>query len=94
MRVPLLVRWPARIKPRRDPLLLSTPDIAPTLLGLMGFARDIPAGAEGRSHADLFLGAAGVRPTSQLYLKVPVGQAGARPPRRQDGSIHAGGHTP
>jgi N-acetylglucosamine-6-sulfatase len=40
----------------------------------MGFARDIPAGTEGRSHADLFLGEAGARPASQLYLKVPVGQ--------------------
>jgi arylsulfatase A-like enzyme len=74
MRVPFLVRWPSRIKPRRDPLLLSSPDIYPTLLDLMGFAADIPPDVQGVSHAVLFLTGQGERPTSQLYLQVPVGQ--------------------
>ncbi len=74
MRVPFLIRWPSKIKPRRDPLLLSTPDIYPTLLDLMGFAFDVPEGVQGVSHADLFTTGRGRRPTSQLYMWVPVGQ--------------------
>ncbi len=74
MRVPFLIRWPARIAPRRDPLLLSTPDICPTLLDLMGFAPDIPEAVQGVSHASLFTTGTARRPTSQLYMWVPVGQ--------------------
>jgi len=51
MRVPFLIRRPSRIKPRRDPLLLSSPDIYPTLLHLMGFAADIPRDVQGVRHA-------------------------------------------
>ena len=74
MRVPFLVRWTGKIKPRRDDLLLSTPDLYPTLLDLMGLAGDIPATVQGVSHAGLFLTGTGVRPTSQLYLWVPPGK--------------------
>ena len=74
MRVPFLIRWPGRIEPRRDDLLISSPDICPTLLGLMGFRQDVPAGVQGVSHAGLFLTGKGRRPTSQLYIWVPVGQ--------------------
>jgi arylsulfatase A-like enzyme len=74
MRVPFLIRWPGRIEPRRDDLLLSTPDILPTLLDLMGFAEAVPDGVEGTSHASLFLTGEGERPTSQLYIWVPPGQ--------------------
>jgi arylsulfatase A-like enzyme len=74
MRVPFLIRWPGRIKPRRDDLLLSSPDIYPTLLDLMGWAKDIPPQVQGTSHASLFLNGRGKRPTSQLYMWVPNGQ--------------------
>jgi len=74
MRVPFLIRWPGRIKARHDNLLLSTPDICPTLLGLMGFAGDIPPETDGTSHASLFMTGNGKRPTSQLYMWVPVGE--------------------
>ncbi|MFC1637251.1 sulfatase-like hydrolase/transferase, partial [Planctomycetota bacterium] len=74
MRIPFLIRWPGKIKARHDNLLLSSPDIYPTLLDLMGFGRDIPEEVEGISHASLFLTGKGKRPTSQLYLWVPVGQ--------------------
>lgn len=70
MRIPFLIRWPGKIQPRRDDLLMSVPDIYPTLLELMGFKADIPAKVEGTSRADIFLGKNGPRPTSQLYLKV------------------------
>jgi len=74
MRVPFLIRWPSKIRPRRDRLLLSSPDIYPTLLDLMGFASDLPEGVQGISHAPLFLRGKGPRPTSQLYMWAPVGQ--------------------
>ena len=74
MRVPFLIRWPSRIKPRRDPLLLSAPDIYPTLLDLMGYAADIPQSVQGISHSALFLTGEGPRPTSQLYMWAPMGQ--------------------
>jgi arylsulfatase A-like enzyme len=73
MRVPWLLRWPGRIEPRHDDLLLSTPDFLPTVLELMGFGEDVPAGVEGTSHARVLAEGDGARPTSQLYLKPTVG---------------------
>ncbi|NQT87874.1 sulfatase [bacterium] len=77
MRVPFLVRWTGALKPRRDDLLLSTPDIYPTLLDLMGFRADIPPSVQGASHAQLLRTGAGPRPTSQLYMICPPGQPAA-----------------
>ena len=74
MRIPFLIRWPGQIAPRQDDLLLSTPDLYPTLLGLMGFGDAVPQDVEGKNHAPLFLEGKGERPTSQLYIWVPVGQ--------------------
>ncbi len=74
MRVPFLIRWPGRIEARRDDLLLSTPDIYPTLLELMGHGGQIPSDVDGVSHAQLLLTGDGPRPTSQWYMWVPCGQ--------------------
>ncbi len=74
MRVPFIIRWPGKINPKHDDLLLSIPDIYPTLLDLMGFPNDIPREVMGTNYASLFLTGEGERPTSQLYLKVLVGQ--------------------
>ncbi|MBL7111609.1 MAG: sulfatase [Bacteroidales bacterium] len=83
MRIPFLIRWPDIIKPRHDDLLISIPDIYPTLLELMGFMDKIPADVEGRSHASVFLTGEGERPESQLYLSMPlvnpaIGKRGVR----------------
>jgi arylsulfatase A-like enzyme len=75
MRVPFLIRWPGKIAPRQDDLLLSTPDIFPTLLELMGFEGQIPGEVEGASRAPILLDGTGDRPTSQLYIWVPYGEA-------------------
>jgi N-acetylglucosamine-6-sulfatase/uncharacterized sulfatase len=77
MRVPFLIRWPGKIEPRRDDLLLSTPDIYPTLISLMGFADQIPKEIQGTNHARLFLTGDGPRPTSALYIKIPRGKPSA-----------------
>jgi arylsulfatase A-like enzyme len=74
MRVPFLIRWPGKIKPRHDNLLFSVPDLYPTLLDLMGFEKDIPTEVEGRNYSTLFRTENGERPTSQLYLWVPLGK--------------------
>ncbi len=68
MRVPFLIRWPGKIAPRHDDLLLSTPDIYPTLLDLLGLDDKIPHEVEGTSRAPLLLTGQGERPASQLYL--------------------------
>lgn len=80
MGIPFLIRWPGRIPPRRDNLLLSVPDMMPTLLGLMGLADAIPTAVEGRDYSSLMLGKGGTRFQSALYLNVdPTGaERGAR----------------
>jgi arylsulfatase A-like enzyme len=74
MRVPFIIRWTEKIHPRYDDLLLSTPDIYPTLLDLMGLSKDIPEDIMGTDFAGLFLSGKGKRPDAQLFVKVPVGQ--------------------
>jgi len=74
MRVPFLIRQPGKIEPRTDDLLLSTPDIYPTLLDLMGFGEHVPESVQGVSHAPLFQAGKGERPSSQLYLWAPHGR--------------------
>jgi arylsulfatase A-like enzyme len=69
MHVPFIIRWTGRIRPGREDLLFSTPDIYPTLLGLMGFAEEIPETVEGTNFAGLFTGKEKTeRPSSQLYF--------------------------
>ncbi len=74
MRVPFMIRFPGRIAPQTDDLLLSTPDIYPTLLDLMGLKSDIPNDVEGTSHATLFSTGKGARPDCQLYMWAPPGK--------------------
>ncbi len=76
MRIPFIIRWPEKIKARHDDLLISVPDIYPTILGLMGFNSSVPASVKGVSHADLFLNEKGARPSSQLYLRIPYDNPG------------------
>ena len=40
--IPFIIRWPGHIKPGKDDLLLSTPDITPTILAHYGFKKFIP----------------------------------------------------
>jgi arylsulfatase A-like enzyme len=74
MRIPLMIRWHSKIKPRHDDLLISVPDIYPTLLDLMGFPNKVPEEVEGCSFAPFIRNGIGKRPTSQLYLKIPLGK--------------------
>jgi arylsulfatase A-like enzyme len=68
LRVPFIIRWPGEIPARRDDLLLSAPDIYPTLMDLMGFAADTPAEVEGVSYARAFKDEEQDRPQAQFCL--------------------------
>ena len=71
MNIPFLVRFPGKIQPRVDDLLLSSPDIMPTVLGLCGLGDSIPAEVQGRNFAPLFFDekAEIIRPTGALYIQ-------------------------
>lgn len=71
MNVPFLVRYPGKIPPAVDDLLLSSPDIMPTLLGLAGLGDKIPTEVQGENYAPLFLGEKNSvkRPASALYFQ-------------------------
>ncbi len=85
MNVPFLVRYPGKIKPRTDDLLLSSPDIMPTVLGLCGLSDSIPAEVQGRNFAPLFFDAEAdvQRPTSALYIQNMDGEKDA------EGKVHS-----
>jgi arylsulfatase A-like enzyme len=79
--VPFMIRWPDKIVPGSEDLLFSTPDIMPTLLGLMGFNESVPAEVEGSDFARVFLGQLCDRPTSAFYF-ITGPQFPDRPERR------------
>jgi arylsulfatase A-like enzyme len=47
MNVPFLIRYPEKLKPRVSNVLLTTPDIMPTLLSLAGLKNQIPSSVQG-----------------------------------------------
>ena len=67
-RVPLLVRWPARLKPGVSELHMGTMDLMPTVLGLMNLP--IPPTCQGRNAAPAMLAGRddGVDALPLLYL--------------------------
>jgi len=68
--VPFLIRWPQMAQARIDDLLLGTPDIMPTLLGLMGFESKIPAEVQGTNYSSALNNETEAkRPSSALYIK-------------------------
>jgi N-acetylglucosamine-6-sulfatase len=66
--IPFIISWPGKLKPRRDDLLLSVPDVMPSLLSLMGLKDHIPDGVEGTDYSGALLGESAERPGSALYL--------------------------
>lgn len=68
MQIPFMIRWPEKLNPRTDTLMISTPDIAPTLLSMMGLTAQIPMDWEGTNLAQTVLSGKGPRPDGQLYF--------------------------
>jgi len=70
--VPFIVRFPGRVAAgTRSPVLLSTVDIMPTLLGLCGL--EAPAGVQGTDLSPALLGKNGPLPDSQYLMNMGVG---------------------
>ena len=67
-KIPLIVHYPKKVKPKTDDILLSVPDYMPTILGLMGLEDKIPNVVEGKNYVDLFFDKPVNRPEKQLYF--------------------------
>ncbi len=83
MNVPLLVRYPDRLKPRIVDYLLSSPDIMPTLLGLSNLSQQIPNEVQGTDFSQAML-------TNQPDKSLPDGALYIRNmdgPPDQDGKV-------
>ncbi len=70
MRIPLILKWPKKLKPDKSDLMLSVPDVYPTLMGLMGFEDAIPKDVSGKNYTNHLFGREQKTPSSQLYLSV------------------------
>lgn len=69
--VPMLIRYPEKIRPHVDTTLLSSIDIMPTLLSMAGLHDVVPSSAEGRDLSPLLMetGESCTAPSSVLYLR-------------------------
>jgi len=86
MRIPMMLRWSGTIPACRSDLLLSIPDLYPTLLDLMGLGTAVPERVQGVSHARYVQTGQGPQPTSQPYIRIiyerpDCGQRGVRTSR-------------
>lgn len=76
--VPFMIKWPEMGKARLDDLLMGSPDIMPTMLGLMGFGDKIPKNVQGNNYSDAFLNKNNAkRPEAALYIRNINGQTNA-----------------
>jgi len=65
--IPFIIRYPEKIKPGKEDLLLGIPDLMPTLLKLIGI-NDLPNTVEGCDHSSVLLTGEGEKPTSAFYI--------------------------
>ncbi len=69
--VPMIIRYPGRIRPHVDTTLFASVDIMPTLLSMAGLRQAIPSSAEGRDLSPLLRESSEAcqKPTSVLYIR-------------------------
>ncbi len=70
LRIPLMIKFPGIVPPRHDDLLISIPDIFPTLLSLLGFASSVPENVEGTDFSEFCRNGRGPYPESQFYFSL------------------------
>jgi len=69
IKVPFIIKYPGKIKAgSKTDALLGAIDLAPTLLGLTGFADQIPKSWQGMNLSHLMFGKEGPEPSSQLIM--------------------------
>lgn len=68
MLVPFLIRYPGKIQPGEDDLLLGAPDIFPTVAGLVGLSEAIPESVEGQDYSAQLMGTPEGRPDSAYFI--------------------------
>lgn len=71
MNVPFIIRYPGKLKPHVSNILLSSLDIMPTLLSLIGLKKSIPANIEGTDLSEELFNNKQTKnsPTGVLYIK-------------------------
>ncbi|MDR2627198.1 MAG: sulfatase [Dysgonamonadaceae bacterium] len=83
--VPFLIRYPGKIIPRTDNILMGSPDIMPTLIGLAGLSDVLPSSVQGADYAVYFLDPernSQLKPRSALYIRNANGE------KASDGKIY------
>jgi arylsulfatase A-like enzyme len=73
MRIPMMLRLPGVVQAGMDDMLMSLPDLYPTMLGLLGLEGKIPATVEGSDLSRRMRTGKGDGPASQLYMYMPYG---------------------
>ena len=72
--VPFIIRWPEKIKAgQRENFFLSSPDIMPTLLNMMGTTEGMPKDLDGRDLSSLITQGKGEKPDHALYYYLVPG---------------------
>lgn len=67
--IPFIVKWGNKLQHRIDDMMLSVPDVFPTLLGLTGLDQMIPASVQGDNYAEAILNPESAKkPQSALYI--------------------------
>lgn len=77
MNVPFIIRYPEHIRPRTDNIMLSTPDIMPTMLGMANLQNNIPKTVQGYNYASILKEEKTqkvTRPQGALYIKNTDGE--------------------
>ena len=73
MRVPVIISWPEKIRPRRDSLTaIAFADLYPSLLSMMGFRKAIPPEVETFDLSQRIMTGKGFQPDFQPYYCIDV----------------------
>ncbi|TLP71707.1 sulfatase [Maribacter sp. ACAM166] len=73
--VPFILRWPVKIQGgQKSDILLSTPDIMPTLLNMMGAVDGMPRDIDGQDLSEQLLTGKGKKPEFALYYFIEEGR--------------------
>jgi arylsulfatase A-like enzyme len=71
--IPFIIKWGDRLQHRIEDLILSVPDIMPTLLGLAGIVDKIPDEVQGKNYAAILADPATApteKPASALFINM------------------------